>query len=64
MSIEPNVELTLDNSTNFHVFDSKVIIEHGKNDIDKDIHIPGVKIIVDGATITRVCDIPWNGTYL
>ncbi len=62
LSIEPGVELTLTNGGSFHMFDSKISLQPGKNDCENgEYHIPGGKFTVDNATITNVCDIPWKG---
>ncbi|NOY49460.1 MAG: T9SS type A sorting domain-containing protein [Chlorobi bacterium] len=64
LSVEPGVELTLSSGSKFHIFDSKITLQVGKDDNENNIHINGGEFIVDNATITNVCDIPWKGIYV
>jgi hypothetical protein len=61
LSVETGVELTLDNTTKFNVFESEIVIKPGINDDDNDIHIDGGLLIANGAVFTNACITPWKG---
>ena len=58
LSVEPGVDLTLDDDAAFHVLDSKIIVKPGI----QNQNLSGGKLIIDGATLTSADENrAWDG---